>query len=406
MDDIEVPSFFICPISLQIMKDPVTAITGITYDRESIEHWLFKSKNTTCPVTKQPLPTDSDLTQNHNLRRLIQAWCTENASYGIDRIPTPKPVLNKFHVLQLIKDLSQPHLQLKTLRRLEILATQNERNRKYMLEAGIVKAMVLFIVSCFKKNQLVGLEEALSILHLVKIPKAEANIENYPIFESLIWVLGCQMDNHVSVKTHAVVVLRKIIETAGSNVLEIPKPEFFERIVGVLRDGISQQGINAVLNIMLDACPWARNRSMMAEAGAVFELIEIELGSPEKRTTELILGVLFNLCSCAIGRAQFLSHSGSIAVVSKRILTVSPAADDRAIMILSLICKYSGNSMVPQEMMIVGAVSRLCKVLQVDSATYLKDKAKEILRSHFDVWMKSPCIAAIDRPLLTDRRCN
>jgi hypothetical protein len=71
MDDIEVPYYFICPISLQIMKDPVTAITGITYDRESIEHWLFISKNTTCPVTKQPLPRDSGLTPNHTLRRLI-----------------------------------------------------------------------------------------------------------------------------------------------------------------------------------------------------------------------------------------------------------------------------------------------------------------------------------------------
>lgn len=44
MDEIEVPKYFICPISLQIMKDPVTTITGITYDRDSIEHWLFTNK--------------------------------------------------------------------------------------------------------------------------------------------------------------------------------------------------------------------------------------------------------------------------------------------------------------------------------------------------------------------------
>ncbi|GMJ03356.1 plant U-box 23 [Hibiscus trionum] len=87
MDDIEVPTYFICPISLQIMKDPVTAATGITYDRESIEHWLLTCKNTTCPVTQQPLPPDSDLTPNHTLRRLIQAWCIDNASLGVDRIP-------------------------------------------------------------------------------------------------------------------------------------------------------------------------------------------------------------------------------------------------------------------------------------------------------------------------------
>ncbi|KAI9107682.1 hypothetical protein K1719_021345 [Acacia pycnantha] len=90
MEEIEVPQYFVCPISLQIMKDPVTALTGITYDRESIEQWLLKAKEHKCPVTKQPLPRGSDLTPNHTLRRLIQAWCSENAALGVDRIPTPK----------------------------------------------------------------------------------------------------------------------------------------------------------------------------------------------------------------------------------------------------------------------------------------------------------------------------
>jgi hypothetical protein len=76
--DIDVPSFFVCPISLEIMKDPVTVSTGITYDRESIEKWLISKKNKTCPVTKQQLSDYTDLTPT--LRRLIQAWCTLNAS--------------------------------------------------------------------------------------------------------------------------------------------------------------------------------------------------------------------------------------------------------------------------------------------------------------------------------------
>lgn len=91
--DIEIPQFFLCPISLQIMKDPVTTITGITYDRESIEQWLKSSEDSAfCPITKQVLPRDSDLTPNVMLRRYIQAWWTTNAKYGIDRIPTPKSI--------------------------------------------------------------------------------------------------------------------------------------------------------------------------------------------------------------------------------------------------------------------------------------------------------------------------
>ncbi|KAJ6968342.1 E3 ubiquitin-protein ligase PUB24-like [Populus alba x Populus x berolinensis] len=370
MDDIEVPRFFICPIYLQIMKDPVTTITGITYDRESIERWLFTSENTTCPVTKQSLPKDSDLTPNHTLRRLIQAWCTENASNGVDRIPTPKPCLDKAYVLKLIKNLSHHSLQIEALTQMEVLAAENERNRKCMVDAGLPKAMLVFIVSCFENGQVSGIQEALCILRLIKIPRSESR------------VFLCE---NVS-------VLRILLEDASSSVLKRLKPEFFERIVGVLREKITQQGIKDALEVLLEACPWAGNRKMMVESGAVFELIELELGSPQRRTTELNLGVLFHLCCCAEGRAQFLSHGGSIAVVAKRILRVSPEVNDRAILILSLICKFSGTSMVIQEMVDAKAVPKLCMLLQADCAPYLKNKAREILRSHFDEWKNFPCI--------------
>ncbi|KAJ8754587.1 hypothetical protein K2173_010193 [Erythroxylum novogranatense] len=395
MDDIEVPQYFVCPISLQIMKDPVTAITGITYDRESIEHWLFIGKNTTCPVTKQPLPTDSDLTPNHTLRRLIQAWCTENASRGIDRIPTPKPCLDKFHVQKLLKDFSRPDSQLKILRQLELFAAENERNRKYMIEAGVPKAMLLFIVNCGKHGQYSGLLEALSILRFVRIPRDESKVilaDNEQVIESLIWVLGCNMDNQSSVKSHAFCVLKVLFEDASSSVMERLKPKFFERIIGALREKLTQQGINSALQVLLDACPGGRNRMMIIKSGAVFDLIELELGSPEKRTTELILGILCHLCSSADGRAQFLSHRGSIAVVAKRILTVSTAADDRAVLILSMICQFSGTISVLQEMLDVKAVSKLCLLLQSDSAPYLKNRTRNILRSCSEEWQKSPCI--------------
>ncbi|KAJ6749949.1 hypothetical protein OIU85_000565 [Salix viminalis] len=218
------------------MKDPVTTITGITYDRESIERWLFTGGNTTCPVTKQPLPKDSDLTPNHTLRRLIQAWCTENASHGVDRIPTPKPCLDKAYVLKLIKNLSHHKLQIKTLTQMELLAAESERNKKCMVQAGLPKAMLVFIVSCFENGQVSGIVEALSILCLIKIPGGESReflCENVKIIESLTWVLGCKMENSATVKSHAVSVLRILLEDASSGVLERLKPEFFERIVGV-----------------------------------------------------------------------------------------------------------------------------------------------------------------------------
>ncbi|KAA8531035.1 hypothetical protein F0562_005744 [Nyssa sinensis] len=57
---ITVPSFFKCPISLDVMKSPVSLCTGVTYDRSSIQRWL-DSGNNTCPATMQVL-------QNKDLR--------------------------------------------------------------------------------------------------------------------------------------------------------------------------------------------------------------------------------------------------------------------------------------------------------------------------------------------------
>lgn len=276
-----------------------------------------------------------------------------------------------------------------------------------MIEVGVCKSMLSFITTCYENNQVcAGLEEALSVLHFLKIPCSEikqvlvtVNGGGGVVLDSLTWILtrddnnnNNNNNNQVAVKSHAMIVLKQIIESASGKVLERLKLEFFKRIVSVLRQGITQQGISAGLHVLLNTCPWGRNRIMLVESGAVFELIELELSCPEKRTTELILGVLFHLCCCADGRAQFLSHRGGLAVVTKRILEVSPAVDDRAILILSLISKFCNNAKVSQEMLKVKTVEKLFKLFQCDCAPYLKDKARQIMKSHLSYWKSSPCV--------------
>ncbi|XWS71397.1 hypothetical protein CRYUN_Cryun03dG0134800 [Craigia yunnanensis] len=379
------------------MKDPVTAVTGITYDRESIEQWLKTAKDTTCPVTKQLLPSDSDLTPNHMLRRLIQKWSTENTSNGMDRIPTPKSPLSKSCVLKLIREFEVPSLYINALKKMEVLAKDNnERNRKCMEEAGVAKAVILLLIRCYKEGRTIGLEEALRVLYLIWTPSSEINAlvnENYDFIDCLTWILGREIENHVLVKTHAMLVLKRVIEVANTRMLEKLKPEFFKEMLRVLKLKISQQATKSALQILIEVCLWGRNKSKIVEANAIFELIEFELEKPERNITELIVNLLAHLCSCADGRAQFVLHAGSIAMVAKRILRVSPATDDQAVHILSLISKYSATKKVLLEMLRVGAVTKLCMVIQADCATYLKEKARGVLRLHSKLWNDSPCIA-------------
>ncbi|KAH0995148.1 hypothetical protein GBA52_019012 [Prunus armeniaca] len=69
------PVDFRCPISLELMRDPVAVATGQTYDRESIKLWIESGHNT-CPKTGQTL-AHTDLVPNRALRNLIAMWCRE-----------------------------------------------------------------------------------------------------------------------------------------------------------------------------------------------------------------------------------------------------------------------------------------------------------------------------------------
>lgn len=403
MDDesIEIPQYFVCPISLQIMKDPVTAVTGITYDRDSIESWLAKSKTTlTCPVTKQPLPRDSALTPNHTLRRLIQAWCITNAENGVDRIPTPKAPLEGARVARLVRDLKSDHLCLRTLKQLEELGSENERNRRCMAEAGVAKAMVQLIIKFALEKRTDGLGECLRILNWTWSSSCQGLKllvqENYDLVDSLSWILRLDMErnSNVPIKTDAATTLKRVVEVGTVALLDGLKPETFKSIVNAMREiRISQPGIKSALQVLIETCPWARNRSKIIEAGAVFELIDLELDKPEKRVSELIFNLLAQLCSFADGRAQFLRHAGGIAMLAKRTLRVSPAVDDRTVHILATISQFSASKGVLMEMLRVGAVSKLCMVLQADCPSPLKSKARSVLRRHSQVWNDSPCIA-------------
>ncbi|TVU36142.1 hypothetical protein EJB05_18059 [Eragrostis curvula] len=65
-----------CPISLQLMYDPVIISSGQTYERICIEKW-FNDGHSTCPKTQQQL-AHLCLTPNYCVKALIASWCEQN----------------------------------------------------------------------------------------------------------------------------------------------------------------------------------------------------------------------------------------------------------------------------------------------------------------------------------------
>jgi hypothetical protein len=75
----DAPKEFVCPISLEVMKEPVMSKDGQNYDRQAILQWLNQG-NFDCPLTRRPLKP-SYLLPNHSLKMSIMRWKVDQ---GVD----------------------------------------------------------------------------------------------------------------------------------------------------------------------------------------------------------------------------------------------------------------------------------------------------------------------------------
>ncbi|KAE9612208.1 hypothetical protein Lal_00022119 [Lupinus albus] len=74
---VSIPPYFRCPLSVELMFDPVIVASGQTYERQSIQKWLDHGL-TVCPKTRQRL-THTNLIPNYTVKAMIANWCEENA---------------------------------------------------------------------------------------------------------------------------------------------------------------------------------------------------------------------------------------------------------------------------------------------------------------------------------------
>ncbi|CAH9133333.1 unnamed protein product [Cuscuta epithymum] len=81
---VQIPSDFCCPLSLELMTDPVIVASGQTYERAFIRKWIDLGLNV-CPKTRQTL-THTNLIPNYTVKALIANWCESN------NIKLPDPI--------------------------------------------------------------------------------------------------------------------------------------------------------------------------------------------------------------------------------------------------------------------------------------------------------------------------
>ncbi|XP_047320138.1 U-box domain-containing protein 4-like [Impatiens glandulifera] len=73
---VPIPTDLCCPLSLEIMTDPVIVPSGQTYERAYIRKWLDLGLMV-CPKTRQTL-AHTNLVPNYTVKALIASWCDKN----------------------------------------------------------------------------------------------------------------------------------------------------------------------------------------------------------------------------------------------------------------------------------------------------------------------------------------
>ncbi|CAK9133521.1 unnamed protein product [Ilex paraguariensis] len=189
-----IPDDFRCPISLELMKDPVIVSTGQTYERSCIQKWL-DAGHKTCPKTQQTL-LHTALTPNYVLKSLIALWCESNG------VELPKKQNNcsnsrsgaggsdcdRAAIDALLQKLANGNSeqQRAAAGELRLLAKRNADNRVCIAEAGAIPLLVELLSSTDSRTQ----EHAVTALLNLSIHEAnKGSIVNAGAIPDIVDVL-------------------------------------------------------------------------------------------------------------------------------------------------------------------------------------------------------------------------
>jgi hypothetical protein len=411
-----VPSFFKCPISLELMRDPVVLCTGQSYERSSIEPWL-EAGNHTCPATMQTLAS-LELVPNHTLRRLIENWCEAHGGGGssgalVRLLSTPSVPVAANTVARMLREVQSSVDPLPSLKNIRSVARESERNRKCIQESDAVSVLASVIGGALelrckysmqeeqerkkKKQQRVSFsleacEEALAILALLEVGANRQRREQLLTQSSVTTLAWFLCKGSLDARVNAATVLAGIAsetESSHSSSSSIGSmPGVLEALAKLLREEFYPKAIRAGLKALLTICIPRRNRIRVVEVGVVPLLIEL-LPDAKRSNVELALGVLELLCTTAEGRAAVANHALAMAALVHHLHTVSNLATELSVAILWSVCKASPACLVAA--LQSGAFAALLLLLQLDCSQRTRLKARELLKTLRSPWMETLC---------------
>ncbi|PWA40284.1 zinc finger, RING/FYVE/PHD-type, Armadillo-type fold protein [Artemisia annua] len=334
---IAIPFDFLCPITLEIMRDPVIIATGQTYERESIQQWLDSNRRT-CPKTGLPLPHTA-LAPNVALRNLIIQWCKTN-NYQIPK-KTPPPPPKKAHsekVITLIQNLSSSQLQVqrKAVTKIRMLSRECTETRDLIAEKGGIPPLVRLLSYPDSKIQ----EHAVTALLNLSIDDAiKKQVSKEGPIPAIIEIL---QNGTVGAKENSAATLFSLSMLDENKVL-IGSSNGIPPLVNLLTEGTirgKKDAATALFNLTLSQS----NKAKAIEAGAIKPLLKI-IENDQLDMVDEALSVLLLLLEHPDGRKE-LGQLSFVETLVKFMKEGTPKNKECAAAVLLKLCTNNNNLMV------------------------------------------------------------
>ncbi|XWS76839.1 hypothetical protein CRYUN_Cryun01aG0212100 [Craigia yunnanensis] len=169
---------FYCPITRDVMVDPVETSSGQTFERSAIEMW-FTEGNNLCPLTMTPLDT-SILRPNKTLRQSIEEWKDINTMITIASM---KPNLTSGDEEEVLHCLGQ----------LEDLCEQRDMHREWVILENYIPVLIQLLGGKYRDIR----NHVLVMLHILTKDSDDAKDRMAKVdsaIESVVRSLGRRID--------------------------------------------------------------------------------------------------------------------------------------------------------------------------------------------------------------------
>ncbi|KMT09204.1 hypothetical protein BVRB_6g133060 [Beta vulgaris subsp. vulgaris] len=402
-----VPSLFKCPISLDVMKSPVSLCTGVTYDRTSIQRWLDTGNNT-CPATMQVLDT-KDFVPNHTLQRLIQIWSSNSIQTTNNFHSISSSVVNDLisHLDIVDNNNNKDDVLFDTLFKILCFASESPENRSFVCCNQLLMDYCLSRIVYQDLNPDV-LEAVLKILHLMisssNCKRASMRGSTFELVTTLTRIIK-------TARPSSRVVAAGIIEALGQD-LESKKtvfehPELVFQLIYTLQETTLGDGeTQAVLSCLIFLSSSRRNKQRLVRAGGV-NVVGVKLNTKDNNNSnsnsnsnksvviELLLTLLEMLAGCAEGRVAISEDTYCVPMIVNKLMKVSKAANEHGVTLLWSLCYLFRDQKVKEAVMRSnGGLTKILLLMQSDCSPAVKRMCCDLLRI-FRVNSKS-CLSSYD----------